>query len=46
MGNFDITNSKSEKLEESNLTITNSLLMITFESYVKILVRKFMNCQE
>ena len=43
--NFDITNSKGEKLLGVKLTI-NFLLMIIFPNYVKRLVEKFMHCQE
>ena len=41
MGNFDITNSKSEKV----LGTMNSLSMITFQNDVR-LVEKLMHCQE
>ena len=46
IGNFDIANSKSEKLLGVKFDHILSFLMITFLNYVKRLVEKFMHCQE
>ena len=44
IGNFDITNSKSEKL--LGVKFDHKLLMITFPNYVKKLVEIFMHLHE